>query len=77
MSALGQKETSRRLTFVVLETTFDEAWFTLKSNGITTVKPDELARCVLQLAMEGERRSMTSYPRPLGARRTDIDPKTT
>jgi hypothetical protein len=52
-------------TLVVLETAFDEAWFTLKSNGITTVKPDELARCVLRLAM-------TSHPRPLGARRTDI-----
>jgi hypothetical protein len=42
-------------TLVVLETAFDEAWFTLKSNGITTVKPNELARCVLRLAMEGER----------------------
>jgi hypothetical protein len=42
-------------TLVVLETAFDEAWFTLKSIGTTTVKPDELARCVLRLAMEGER----------------------
>jgi len=40
---------------VVLETAFDEAWLTLKSIGNTTVKPDELARCVLRLAMEGER----------------------
>jgi hypothetical protein len=39
---------------VVLETAFDEAWLTLKSVGNTTVKPDELARCVLRLAMEGE-----------------------
>jgi hypothetical protein len=42
-------------TLVILETAFDEAWLTLKSIGNTTVKPDELARCVLQLAMEGER----------------------
>jgi hypothetical protein len=42
-------------TLVVLETAFDEAWLTLKSMGNTTVKPDELARCVLRLAMEGER----------------------
>ena len=42
-------------TLVVLETAFDEAWITLKSSGNTTVKPDELARSVLRLAMEGER----------------------
>jgi hypothetical protein len=42
-------------TLVVLETAFDEAWLTLKSIGNTTVKPDELARSVLRLAMEGER----------------------
>ncbi len=40
---------------VLLETAFDEAWLTLKSVGNTTVKPDELARSVLRLAMEGER----------------------
>jgi hypothetical protein len=42
-------------TLVVLETAFDEAWLTLKSVGNKTVKPDELARCVLCMAMEGER----------------------
>jgi hypothetical protein len=42
-------------TLVVLETAFDEAWLTLKSIGNTTVKPDELARSVFRLAMEGER----------------------
>jgi hypothetical protein len=42
-------------TLVVLETAFDEAWLTLKSVGNRTVKPDELARSVLRLAMEGER----------------------
>ena len=38
-------------TLVLLETAFDEAWLTLNK----TVKPDELARCVLRMAMEGER----------------------
>jgi len=42
-------------TLVLLETAFDEAWLTLKSMGNKTVKPDELARSVLRLAMEGER----------------------
>ncbi len=42
-------------TLVDLETAFDEAWFTLKSIGNTTVKPNELARCVLRLVMQGER----------------------
>ena len=38
-------------TLVVLETAFDEAWLTLKAVGNTTVRPDELARSVLRLAM--------------------------
>jgi hypothetical protein len=42
-------------TLVLLETAFDEAWWTLKSVGNKTVKPDELARSVLRLAMERER----------------------
>ena len=42
-------------TLVVLETAFDEAWLTLKSIGNRSVRPDELARSVLRLAMEGER----------------------
>ena len=66
-------------TLVVLETAFDEAWLTLKSVGNKTVKPDELARYVLRMAMEGERdpvdctteRLMDCYPRPSGARRAD------
>jgi len=40
---------------VLLETAFDEAWLTLKPVGNNTVKPDELARAVLHLAMKGER----------------------
>src|SRR5215472_9518755 len=42
-------------TLVLLESAFDEAWLTLKSVGNKTVKPDELARCVVHLAIEGER----------------------
>jgi hypothetical protein len=42
-------------TLVLLEIAFDEAWLTLKSIGNNAVKPDELARAVLRLAMEGER----------------------
>jgi hypothetical protein len=42
-------------TLIVLETAFDEAWLTLKAAGNNTVRPDELARSVLRLAMEGER----------------------
>jgi hypothetical protein len=42
-------------TLVLIEKAFDEAWLTLKSVGNKTVKPDELARSVLRLAMEGER----------------------
>ena len=40
---------------VVLEMAFDEAWLTLKAVGNTTVRPDDLARSVLRLAMDGER----------------------
>ena len=64
-------------TLVVLEAAFDEAWLTLKAIGNTTVKPDELARCVLRLAMEGERDPVRLhdgalkglFPRRHGARR--------
>jgi hypothetical protein len=42
-------------SLVVLETAFDEAWLTLKAIGNKTVRPDELARSLLRLAMEGER----------------------
>jgi hypothetical protein len=42
-------------TLLFLETAFDEAWLTLKFFGNKTVKPDELARSVLRVAMEGER----------------------
>jgi hypothetical protein len=41
-------------TLAVLEAAFDEAWLTIKLNGNDKVKPDELARCILRLATEGE-----------------------
>jgi hypothetical protein len=66
-------------TLVLLEVAFDEARLTLKSVGNNTVKPDELARAVLRLAMEGERDPVRlhdgcwtdCYPLPPGARRID------
>jgi len=50
---------------VLLEAAFDEAWLTLKSIGNKTVKPDELARSVLRLAMEGERDSIRLHDEAL------------
>ena len=64
-------------TLVLLETAFDEAWLTLKLFGNKTVKPDELARAVLRLAMEGERNPARLHDGalerllPPGARRAD------
>ena len=52
-------------TLVLLERAFDEAWLTLKSVGNKTVKPDELARCVLRLATEGERDPVRLHDRAL------------
>ena len=42
-------------TLVIVETAFDEAWITLRTNGHDNIRPDELARRILHLAMEGER----------------------
>ena len=52
-------------TLVLLEAAFDEAWLTLKSFGNRTVRPDELARAVLRLAMEGERDPVKLYDEAL------------
>jgi hypothetical protein len=41
-------------TLAALEVAFDEAWLSLKLNGNDKVRPDELARCILRLATEGE-----------------------
>ena len=54
-------------TLVILETAFDEAWITLKSNGSATIKPDELARRICHLAMEGERDAVRLHDRRLGS----------
>ena len=42
-------------TVVILEHAFDEAWITLKTSGNHNIRPNELARSILRLAMEGER----------------------
>jgi hypothetical protein len=42
-------------TLVILETAFDEAWIALKTNGSGNIRPNELARRICHLAMEGER----------------------
>jgi hypothetical protein len=57
-------------TLVLLETAFDEAWLTLKSTGNKTVKPDELARPVLHLAIEGGTRSRSITRRGAGGTAT-------
>ena len=42
-------------TLVVLETAFDEAWITLKTNGSGNIRTNKLARLICHLAMERER----------------------
>ena len=39
-------------TMIIVETAFDEAWITLRTNGHDNIRPEELARCILHLAME-------------------------
>jgi hypothetical protein len=53
-------------TLVILETAFDEAWITLKTNGTGNIRPDELARRICHLAMEGERDPVRLHDRALG-----------
>jgi hypothetical protein len=53
-------------TLVILETAFDEAWITLKSNGSANIRPDELARRICHLSMEGERDPERLHDRALG-----------
>jgi hypothetical protein len=53
-------------TLVVLETAFDEAWITLKTNGsANNIRPNELARRICHLAMEGERDPVQLHDRAL------------
>jgi hypothetical protein len=53
-------------TLVILETAFDEAWLTLKANGIGNIRSGELARRICHLAMEGERDPVRLHNRALG-----------
>ena len=53
-------------TLIILETAFDEACITLKSSGNGTIKPDELARRICHIAMEGERDPVRLHDRALG-----------
>ena len=39
-------------TLVILETAFDEAWITLKTNGSANIRPDELARSAISRLKE-------------------------
>jgi hypothetical protein len=54
-------------TLAIVETAFDEAWLTLKFNGNDKVRANELARCVLRLATEGERDPLRLYDHALAA----------
>ena len=51
----------------ILEAAFDETWLTLKLNGNRKVRADELARCILRLATEGERDPVRLQDRALAA----------
>jgi hypothetical protein len=55
MRGFGHNGSFDPKTLVIIETAFDEAWLTLKSDGNDSIRPDELARCILRLAMAGER----------------------
>jgi hypothetical protein len=55
-------------TLVILETAFDEAWISLKTNGSANIRPDELARRICHLAMEGERDPVRLHDRALDSR---------
>jgi hypothetical protein len=52
-------------TLAIVEMAFDEAWITLRTNGHDNIRPDELARCILHLAMEGERDLVQLHDRAL------------
>jgi hypothetical protein len=52
-------------TLVILESAFDEAWITVKANGSANIRPDELARRICHLAMEGERDPVRLHDRAL------------
>src|ERR1700738_2699292 len=66
MRGLGSGSFDPR-TLAILEAAFDEAWLTLKCNGIEKVRANELARCILHLATEGERDPVRLHDHALAA----------
>ena len=54
-------------TLALLDAAFEEAWLTLKLSGNDRVRPNELARCILRLATEGERDPVRLQERALSA----------
>ena len=54
-------------TLVIVETAFDEAWITLRTNGHDKIRPNELARCIVHLAMDGERDPVRMHDGALSA----------
>jgi hypothetical protein len=54
-------------TLAILEAAFDEAWLTLKCNGNDKVRANEVARCILRLAIEGERDPVRLHEHALAA----------
>ena len=54
-------------TLTIVEAAFDEAWLTLKCNGNDKVRANELARCILRLATEGERDPVLLHDHALAA----------
>ena len=52
-------------TLTIIEAAFDETWLALKCDGNHRVRADELARCILRLAMEGERDATRLHERAL------------
>ena len=61
-----QPPTSSGLVIQISGIAFDEAWITLKSSGSGTIRPDEAARRICHLAMEGERDPMRLHDRAVG-----------
>ena len=56
--SIAAREKDEKISYGVLdpsamETAFDEAWITLKTNGSANIRPNELARRICHLAMEG------------------------
>ena len=59
------------MMLAILQKAFDEAWATLNDNG-DKIRPGELARCMLRLAMEGERDAACLRDQALSGLNTSI-----